>query len=474
MTGSRPVSDPPSASRRAVGSVSRFLERLEAALGRVGPARESGGPLLVAFSGGLDSCVLLHALRFGGVTERTVVAAHFDHCMRPGSERDARWTRGICAAWQVPFRAGRATAAPASEDAARRARYGFLEDVRAELGCAGILTAHHADDQAETVLFRAVRGTGIDGLRGIPERRDPWIARPLLEFWREELEGYAGAVGLRWRDDPTNEQLGFARNVLRKEILPALEARVAPGARSALVRLARVAERDTAAWAELMPHLLDQVACDDDSVDAEAVAALGPAVRARILRHLAGRMGRVLDERSTLRAVRFAGGGRGGSRIELGGGLEMHREHGRLVFAKAAAAEDERWLRIPDAGPGQGVARLGGRTVGVCWRPGDGAEVGEGRAGPADGSRHRARLALTDVTFPLEVRARRPGDRLGDPTSGRRVRRLLEDARIPSRMRAGVPIVSDARGRVLWVAGVAQAEGTRADEADSMTITIER
>ncbi|KPJ79423.1 MAG: hypothetical protein AMS19_11290, partial [Gemmatimonas sp. SG8_23] len=85
-----------------------------------------------------------------------------------------------------------------------------------------------------------------------------------------------------------------------------------------------------------------------------------------------------------------------------------------------------------------------------------------------------ARLALTDVTFPLEVRARRPGDRLGDPTSGRRVRRLLEDARIPSRMRAGVPIVSDARGRVLWVAGVAQAEGTRADEADSMTITIER
>jgi tRNA(Ile)-lysidine synthase len=450
----------------------RFVRRLEGELAGLEPSAPSGAPLVVAFSGGLDSCVLLHGLRFGGAAGREIVAAHFDHRMRPGGARDAAWARGVCAAWGVAFHLGEAAAIPPSEDAARRARYDFLLNVRDEVDGAWLLTGHHADDQAETVLFRVLRGTGIAGLRGIPARRPPAIARPLLGLWRDELLAYARAVGLRWREDPTNEHLGYARNVIRHQVLPTIEAQLSPHARRALVRLAELADRDEAAWAELMPRLLEETGYRDGSLDAEAVARLGPGLRARVLRQVATLGGRTLDERATRRAVRFAELGRSGTRIELGGGLELQRELDRLVLAQASLGGDDRPLAIPDPGPGEGVARLGGRAVRVHWWPGL-ADRPLG-AEPSESGTVRTSLTTAGVEFPLEVRGRRHGDRLADRRGGGRVKRLLQDARIPSRRRDRIPIVSDASGQVLWIAGVAGVDAPGDDAAESMTITIGR
>src|SRR5687767_12137918 len=184
----------------------------------------SDGHVLVACSGGLDSVVLLHLFRESAeLLGVRVSAAHFDHAMRDDSGADADWVAGLCRAWTIPLLRDRAQQNLRAEADARVARYAFLERAAASAGADRIATGHHADDQAETVLFRLLRGTGLDGLSGIPVRRGQ-VIRPLLLASREELESYARSHRLSWREDLSNRSLAFARNRIRTGLLPAIEA----------------------------------------------------------------------------------------------------------------------------------------------------------------------------------------------------------------------------------------------------------
>src|SRR5690606_16771359 len=119
---------------------------------------------------------------------------------RDGSAGDALWARGLCAAWEVPLDVERLASTPRGEAEARAARYEFLRRVAEARGADLVATAHHADDQAETVLFRAVRGTGLKGLAGIAPLGNG-LVRPLLPLWRRDIERYARERGLAWRTD---------------------------------------------------------------------------------------------------------------------------------------------------------------------------------------------------------------------------------------------------------------------------------
>jgi len=439
-----------------VDFVDRFRTDLEASVGTL-----EEGSTVVAFSGGLDSCVLLHLLRFHAMSPSDLRVGHFDHRMRKESAADADWVRGLCQAWDLPVTIGCADRVPTSEDAARNARYAFLESLRADVGATRVVTAHHADDQAETVLFRIFRGTGIEGLRGIPTTRPPGIARPLLGFWREELEAYAAKVGLVWREDESNEDVRYARNVIRRQILPNAEAGVAPGARRALVRLARLAEENEAAWRGALPDVLSRLdvrnAGSSISWDSAALERLPPALRARVIRHLAAELGRVLDEVGTRRVVEFAGASRSGNRVDLGGGFALCRELDRLSIERSPPESSDVPLRISGASSGIGEAVLGGRRVDVEW-------TCEGDDAPSD---DREVFAVDDLAFPLTVRAREPGDRIVLQAGTRKLKKLLLEARIPSRRRGQVPLLVDGAGRVLWVAGVARTSTVRAEGVGS-------
>ena len=223
----------------------------------------------VAYSGGLDSQVLLHALSVS--REHLPVglgAVHVDHGLQPDSQGWAARCQRLCQAWDVPYHSLRVNAEPAPgespEAAARNARYAALSGWLPADDC--LLTAHHQDDQAETLLLQLLRGSGPRGLAAMPAVAPlgrGWLARPLLAFTREELRGYAGAHGLDWIDDPSNVDPAYDRNFLRAEVLPRLSRRW-PGMSRVLARAARH-QSEAARLLGALGHIDLQRLVDDDS-----------------------------------------------------------------------------------------------------------------------------------------------------------------------------------------------------------------
>ena len=219
-------------------------------------------PLVVAVSGGVDSMVLLHLVRFGldGSPGRIEVA-HLDHVMREGSAADHDWVRGAARAWGLRFHGSRAEPAPRSEAEARATRYAFLAEVQDTCPGSLVLTGHTADDQAETVLFRIARGSAGRGLAGIRPVLESGVVRPLLTVWREDISAYARQARVPFRADPSNDDLRWSRNRIRRSVLPALEETV-PGARRALARLADTSAQRTSALEFMADRLLDELKVD--------------------------------------------------------------------------------------------------------------------------------------------------------------------------------------------------------------------
>ena len=430
-------------------------ERMLAEIDRVLGAHHR---VVVALSGGLDSVVLLHLLRFG--TARVISATHFDHAMRPGSGADAQWVAGLCRAWDVPLAAARAEDPPRSEAAARELRYAFLHAAAERFAAETLVTAHHADDQAETVLFRLARGTGLAGLAGIPERRGI-IARPLLAFTRAELATYAMSAGITWRDDPTNKSLRYVRNRIRHRVIPELE-RAQPGATRRIARIAQSAAAAEMAWRGIVAAAVQDVVehADGDAflLARERLLAYDPHVRARVIRHLLDRLGSRPDRAGTRSAVAFISSGMSGGGVELPGDVRLEREFDRLWLRRVGLEPQvpDVALGIVDAQPGAGVFVAGGRKYAACWAP----------AGQVARAGHAARFDPSSLRFPLVLRGWRPGDRIRLAYGSKKLKQLFQERRIGRRGRASVPVLIDRDGLVLWAVGVARSVAAPAGSAD--------
>jgi tRNA(Ile)-lysidine synthase len=178
------------------------------------------GKYIVAVSGGVDSMVLLDLVAQKKVN---IVVAHFDHGTRPDSADDAEFARHATANYGLPFELGSgALGAAASEATARRARYNFLNAVKAKYGADFIVTAHHQDDLIETAMLNLLRGSNRRGLSAIKD--NPGVVRQLIDKTKAEILGYAKTKDLQWREDPTNSDKKYLRNYIRLYTLPNLSA----------------------------------------------------------------------------------------------------------------------------------------------------------------------------------------------------------------------------------------------------------
>jgi tRNA(Ile)-lysidine synthase len=218
------------------------------------PAAWQDVTILLAVSGGADSVALaraMGALKTGG--EGRLCVAHLNHHLRgEESAADEAFVVELCRRLALPCEVGHARVAELAarggdglEAAARQARYDFLRRTAARLGARYVVTAHTADDQAETILHRILRGTGIGGLRGMDRARPlgpaATLIRPLLEFRRAQLLGYLDDLGQPYRHDASNQDTRLTRNRIRHELLPQLAEQFNPAVVDALLRLGRLA-----------------------------------------------------------------------------------------------------------------------------------------------------------------------------------------------------------------------------------------
>lgn len=252
---------------------------------------EAGAGVVIAASGGVDSTVLLDVL--DGLGHRLHVA-HLDHALRPNSAADSRFVadeaqrRGLpCSIERRDVGAYARTEGLSLEEAGRRQRYAFLDQVAGQVGAEFIALGHHADDQAETVILRLLRGSGATGLGGMEIVRGGRYLRPLLRVRRTEIEKYARQRGLRYRVDPSNRDPRFLRNRVRRELMPLLESYNSNIA-EVLNRTATLLKAEDDLLAELTQEALDTVVCercnDKVALDSTRLLAYHIAVQRRVLR----------------------------------------------------------------------------------------------------------------------------------------------------------------------------------------------
>ncbi|MBI2773317.1 MAG: tRNA lysidine(34) synthetase TilS [Chloroflexi bacterium] len=250
------------------------------------------GAIVVAVSGGADSTALLLLLADLAADLALVLnVAHFDHRIRKTGSREARSVSELAARVGATVRIGRAETAPKSEDEARDARYAFLRRVAAERNGAPIATGHTRDDQAETVLLHLTRGSGLAGLAGMRPSRDG-VVRPLLCIGRAETVAVCRANGIAPIEDPSNRSLAYARNRIRRKVLPELAA-IDPQVTTAIARLADAAAEVASSHRDRAAEALDRAASDgaidldrlggDPAVAKEALALAWERVTGRVL-----------------------------------------------------------------------------------------------------------------------------------------------------------------------------------------------
>jgi len=441
---------------------------------------EQGHTVLVAVSGGADSMALLHMLwRLRERCGLQLCVAHLNHQMRPDAAEDARFVeaaarrlglRCIGATRDVPTYQRRHKLSP--EDAARRLRYAFLRATAAQLGAERIAVGHTADDQAETVLFRLLRGSGLRGLGGIPAVRGP-IVRPLIHVSRADVMGYVRAHRLRFREDPSNQQRHYARNRIRLDLLPALQQCYNPRLVQALCRTAQLLADDEAALhTAARQHFLAARLPTSPGAVAMRVAGLTVlpvALQRRLFREALAEMTgdlRGVTATHTEALLALLRPGAGNRRVTLPQGVVVERRYDAVLIHRQAP----RAVVYVDAAlpvPGECRVEALGVVITSDLLPRHAA------AGPFPGG-DVTWLDADSVGPDVRVRTRRAGDRLQPLGSAyaKKLKAFLIDAKVPRALRDRLPLVVTGRG-IAWVAGVRPAEWAKVTPATRAVLRLQ-
>jgi tRNA(Ile)-lysidine synthase len=447
--------------------------------------------VLAAVSGGVDSTVLLLALarlHRDGRLPGPLHVCHVDHGVRTDSRESAAHVVALCERLDLPVSVRQLSfdGTRPSEDALRRGRYEAMLEVGREVSAGMLVTAHHADDNLETVLFRMLRGTGPRGLAGIPESR--WLGRgdhrlllvrPLLRTRRSTLEGILQQQGFRAHEDSSNRDTGYTRNRLRLETIPQLRQRLGIGLDVALMTVASTARAATEIVEAHGLRILSQRARHKTSwrleLDLRGVEAGSEPFIAEALRqahvcldaHGEAPLGSWLE-----RAVALLDKP-DGKRLAGRSGLLVERTRDGLLLLDPARAGAP--PKTHDGGqlfPCDGGRQRFGATE--WWLQAAEHPLPPLVPSPSEAGRLRALLDPRLAPPPWRLRTRRPGDRFQPLGQAFDVdlRRFLQSRHVPRFDRERLPLVVDSRDRILWIPGVEVAEGARLQLNTRRTIEL--
>ena len=405
---------------------------------------------MVAFSGGLDSTVLLHALASSRDAHQTdIVAVHIDHGLHGDAAKWCEQCAAVAGSLDIEFVSVQVEVATDAgqgpEAAARNARYAALGSIVRSGDW--LLSAHHKDDQAETLLLNLMRGSGPAGLAGIGEMQPfaaGWLVRPLLSIKRSELQDYATAHELDWINDPSNEDQQFDRNYLRHEVMPRLETRW-PDVASRLKRSALLAGEAS--------QLLDQLADADfrelgerpDRLDLSRLRDLPPERQRNVLRYVVRELGLPSPPATQLRSVvlDLIPARDDAQPVVQWPGAEIRRYRDQVYVLPAAAADDTVAIGMIAADKVALPSGMGELTF---------------EAGASQG------LAEAIVSRGLELRFRTGGEEIKPvgQSHTRKLKKLLQEEGVAPWMRERLPLLYSGGDLVavadLWIAANAASE----------------
>lgn len=429
--------------------------------------------VIVALSGGADSTALLDLLTRLPDFNLTIIAAHLNHGLR-GAESDAdqEFCRLLAARYAVKFEVrsvdiGAIASANRQnfEDAGRCARIAFLDEMRTAYSATAVTLAHHADDQAETVLMRLLRGSGMTGLSGMAYRNSRGYVRPFLDVNRSEIEIYLRGRDLEWREDSSNSDTSYVRNRIRHHLLPLLEE-YNPAIRAGLASTALIVGGDELLLAELTEQAFaSSCRIAEGSVESSVLQlrTLNPALLRRVMRYAFSRLTGTLERvghRHIDSLCDVIDSSRPTSQLSLPHGITALREYDRLSLMKIQNPENETDYEVLIAEPGR-YQLPGGITIRV--------ELTDPTAFRTDSDSGLFDLAKTP--FPWSVRTFRPGDRMVPfGMNGRKkVKDIFIDRKIPQSERRNTPLLF-CNNELIWIAGVCASNLVRIHEGTRVAV----
>ena len=442
----------------------RLLTPLLAAVRKQGTI-VPGDRMLAACSGGPDSVALVALLlKLREEMPLEVRLAHFNHRLREGADEDERFVRDLARRWVLPFvsegadvRSHAARKKLNLEEAGRSLRYDFLRRAAVRAGATKIATGHTMTDQAETVLMRLMRGTGLSGLAGIAAvvAGEPCpVVRPLLGIAGPDLRAWLAAEGIPYREDPSNLDRRFLRNRIRAELLPEIGRRYEPRIVAHLARLAAIIREEDELIGGFVRELADEFIIrkgGDSFLDLKTLPLLLPALARRIareyLRELQGDLRDISYE--DVESLLSLGEGKD---LPLRKGLVLRREGGRVGRKKVRPPSKA--YKILWDGRGEVVVAEAGMAFRGTRRKAEGR-----RPSFKNDDRTGADLDLARLEFPLVIRNRRPGDLyrpLGAP-GRKKLKEILRAKGIPVAARDRLPVFLSG-GEIIWAPGLPVAE----------------
>jgi len=444
---------------------------------------EKGDRVIMGVSAGVDSMVLLHLLNaFRQEFDLFLIVAHIHHGLRPvESEKEAELVQKESVRLGLPFEYGqfnvkefRESEGFSMQDAARRIRFQFFHNLLKKYGGGKIALGHNADDQVETVLLRLLRGSGLKGLKGMLPIREKRVIRPLLEVWKEEIEGFARENSISYLTDSSNLKGDYLRNRLRLKLIPLIEQDYQPGFRRTIIKTSTLLREENDFMEKEAGEAYQKIAYEEGgeiTFKFSAYQSLHKAIQWRVIQKVLERMedglkideGEWSDVNLIYRRLRQTPAS---LLLELSHGLCLEKRYDRVLLRK------ERLRTIPPFEvdlnvPGRTYIREIEREVVVEEREWDSSKS-------IDESQNVAFLDYERLHLPLRMRNFRPGDRF-QPLGAKGTQKLKEffiDHKIPKYERPSIPLLISGE-MIAWIVGYRIDERVKITSETKRVLRIE-